>query len=341
MTTPNRFPAPSYPKPSYSAPTYSGVGSLGTGGSTTASSNTSRPSSPPSPSSKSKRTGSADSAERRQENRGNGLPDIVTQDSDNALFDILNMPANIKPDAAFSMEFGKAPAGVDGEGYPVNRFTGTQMTIGAGLDWFRDLAIHDRDKYNSLVYSLYSAGYLSEGEVRFNSFTSTAGQAFAEAAWDVYSINKTSKGGQVTTLFNHLDALAQGMADSGLGPGSGSGSGGAGAEPPKRTDVWTDEATLKANGRQAAQSLLGRSLTDAEEASFLSTFKEREKAYNDEAWNAQLNGGSVTNRPSPDAAAQQFVGSHMEQEKAGQDMGSYMGVLRNMMGLGSGGIGIG
>lgn len=257
-------------------------------------------------------------------------------EGDGSLYDVLGLPPEWANEV-YTEQYGFEDKGqVDGYGYSVNTATGSNSSIAAGIQWLRDLSVQDKEGYNSLVYSLYAAGYLSAADTRYGSFTSGVAEAFANAAHDTYVINQSQSGGSTTTLFNHLDDLAAGYEESGTGP-SGSSSN---ATEPVRVDQWTDRDTLTANLRAAAQNALGRSLTDDETAAFVSAFHGQEQTWNDEQWAAQNGTGtSITDRPSASATAQDYVGNQFEQEKAGQDLGSYMGVLRNLMGLGTGGVG--
>lgn len=223
-----------------------------------------------------------------------------------------------------------------------------EYTIAGGLEWLRDLSVNDKEAYNALVAKLYQAGYLSEGQVRFNVFTSDVAGAFALAAHDTAIVNSKTKGsdgkgkadvGGVTTLFDNLDAIIQGAADSGFGPGGG----GSGDQPPTRVDRFSDPTTVKEAARTAARSALGRSLTDDEEKAFLASFYGQEQAYNNEQFDAstdQFNGADTTVHTAPNAgdAADSYVRDQFGTEKAAQDLGSYVGVMLNMMGLNGGGM---
>lgn len=255
------------------------------------------------------------------------VPSVVTKETDSPLYDILDLPGS--GNEAFTMEIND------------NTKVTAQYTMRAGVEWLRDLSIRNKPMYNYIVSQLYQAQYLAKSDVSINSFTSQVAQAFIEAAYDTYAINEDEQGGAVTTLFDHLDELIAGYQELGIGPDDDLNGDGSGAEPPVRQDSIVDEDTLKDTVRTASRNALGRALNDDEEAAFVSAFRAKEKEFNDSSWNATLgNAGTFVSRPQPTTTADEYVRNQFGQEKAGQDMGSYMGVLRNMMGLGAGGIGI-
>lgn len=221
-----------------------------------------------------------------------------------------------------------------------------QYTVAGGVEWLRGQAVNNTEGYNSIVASLYQAGYLSEADVRFGRFTGKVAQAFAEAAWDTANANMGRDPGEVITIFDHLDGIIAGFEESGFGP-NGPGGGGDGPQAPTRVDQWSDPETLRETIRQSAQAALGRNLTDQEEQAFLSNFHGKEASWNDDRWaaeQAQFNGQSadVVDRPNANAAGDAFIRKDpkLAQEKAGEDMGSYVNVMARMFGLGGEGIGI-
>lgn len=260
------------------------------------------------------------------------------------LYDVLDMPKQYgKGDQRFVM--GADPQGtVTYFGQKMRGPEVMEWTVAGGVEWLRDQAVNNKEGYNSLVAQLYQAGYLSESDVRFNSYTSKVAEAFAEAAYDTVSVNAGRDAGSVISLMDNLDNIIKGFDESGMGPNAKGGRGGA-AQPPVRVDQYTDEATLRENVRSAAQAALGRSLSDEEEAAFFGAFRSKEKGWNDERHTAELNefngtAASVHDRPSAAAESAGYVREGFAQEKAGEDLASYVGVMNRMMGLGGEGIGL-
>lgn len=261
------------------------------------------------------------------------------------LFDGLEMPDEYgHGEMEYLMSIDRTVPQKDGYGYDVHGTEIVDFTIAAGVEWLRDQAVNNREGYNSVVASLYQAGYLSESDARFGQFTGVVAQAFAEAAYDTARANMGRDPGAVITLFDHLDGIIQGFEESGFGPG---GPGGGAAAPPTRLDQFYNPDDLRETLRGAAQNALGRSLTDAEESAFLASFKTKEQTWNDDRFDAEQAGfngeaADVIDRPNASAGADRFVRSNpkLAQEKAGEDMASYVGVLNRMMGLGGEGIGL-
>lgn len=272
----------------------------------------------------------ADRAEHDANTRHN-TSHIITRQGDvygTKIADVLDLPYD--PGLVFTMSIygdkGKGPALV-------------QYSIANGLAWLRNLSVQNRDAYNDMVRRLYLAGYLSEGDVKWNVFSTGVAQAFADAAYDTAITNAGVNGlggadsGQLVTLMDNLDAIISGNQESGMGPGASDA-----AEGPIRQDHVEDEKTLKANIRAAAQRSLGRSLTDEEEAHIAGQFRAIESQWNNKMWGATqavAEGGavSVPDRPTTAYVADDLVRTGFAQEKAGEDLGSYIGVMRSMMGL--------
>jgi hypothetical protein len=189
-----------------------------------------------------------------------------------ALYDALELPPEWRDDV-FTM-------GTYDNGQTVMR-----MTVEKGLLWLRDLAANPatREQYNSWIVKLYDAGYLTESEARFGAYTSAVGQAFVEAAYDTAMTNLNGEEGSLVSLGDNLSAIAEEAAKMGAGSG--------GAAPRVRIDQVLDEATLKDSLRETSRSLLGRSLTDAEEASLVGRFRSVETAWNGQNWAAETSGG--------------------------------------------------
>jgi len=241
---------------------------------------------------------------------------VITQEASKTgqvLYDALDMPKEWADDA-FTM-------GTNDQGQLL------RMTVGAGLEWFRNMSVKNRDDYNAWLVKLYDAGYLSEKDLRFGAYTSTAGQAFVEAAYDTAMMNlDPENGGGVVSLGDNLQHIADGAAAMG-GPGGG-------AKAPVRVDQQLDDETLKQSLRDTSRNLLGRALTDSEEASLVGRFRSVESAWNDQSWNAQQHGGTVNSAPKPDAIGEDAIKEGpLGTERAAQQLGGYAGVLMNMVGL--------
>lgn len=266
------------------------------------------------------------------------------------LFDVLSLPgtAGPGPDGRWNTEDD-----TDGIG-PETVFTwtidptgrqgqATQMTLAGALSWLKNLSMRNRDEYNYIARLLVESGYIGPEQVRYGSYTNEVAAAFLQSVIDVSIINQDDQVGQATTWMNHIDALIEGSYESGNEVGSAGGAGGE-AQPPTRLDRFTDEATLREVARNAARNALGRALTDEEAAAFVSEFRGLEQRWNDEAFEAQMatfNGAPATvhDAPNPGVSADDFIDSHHSTEANAQSFGSYMGVLRRMVGLGGAGIG--
>lgn len=242
----------------------------------------------------------------------------------------------------------------------------TQMTLAGSLSWLRDLATTNARQYNEIVQGLVQAGYLTPADARYGAYTNKVATAFLQSAIDVEQINNDQGGGgAVTTWWNHIDALVQGRKDSGqLNPdgtaASGSGSGGiALPTAPTRTDVYTNPEDVKTAINNAARNVLGRHLTPDEEAQFAAQFHAQEKTFNDQQWGQQwadyqqkLTGAGPANntnpatapdavgRPSVSDSATNYMDTspNLQADREQSLLGSYIGILRNITGLGSGGI---
>lgn len=258
--------------------------------------------------------------------------------TDAGLLGPLSLPKNIHPSDTFTWSVDTSTPG---------RNALTQMTLAGSLSWLRDLAAHNQNQYNEIVAGLVRAGYLTPSQARYGSYTSTVATKFLQSAIDTEQANNDQgAGGAVKTWWNHIDDLSQARIDAGQVNADGSALGGiSGAQGPVRQDQYTDAETVKATINSAAKSVLGRNLTDAEAATFASAFHGQESAWNDQSWAAQQahaagQTSSVTNSPSVSAAAKDYVDTApaLGGERTHELLGSYIGVLRNMVGLGSGGV---
>lgn len=278
-------------------------------------------------------------------------------DAGSVLLSTVGLPGEIKPTDQFAWDItyndptqdlpkGTAPRAY----YPDRHQQLTEMTMAGALSWLRNLAVTSPTQYNEIVYKLVAAQYLTPGKARYGTFTTAVGNAFLQSAADVWAINQDEGVGQLTTWGNLIDSLIQGGIDSGqIDPDTGlpiSGSGGsAGPKPPTRVDKFSDPKVVKANGNSASKSILGRDLNDHEQEELAAIFHSAEQVWNDEQYAAQLaqfNGQSATvhDAPAAGASALNFVKTDKElaPERTEQLLGSYLGVLRQMTGLGSGGI---
>lgn len=276
------------------------------------------------------------------------------------LLGTLSLPDGLTPTSVFAWSID-APVtryansgngrGPDGLNTSVSRQTQTltEMTVAGSMSWLRNLAVQAPEQYNEIVMQLVGAQYLTYDKARFGSYTTAVGDAFLKSVADVWSINQDEGVGQLTTWGDHMKALidaaqAAGQTDAnGLSAG---GSGGGVRQAPTRIDQWTDPDTIKAAGNAASKNVLGRDLNDSEMKQFSSVFHAAEQTWNDQQWAAQqqsfAGGGSaaITDRPSPQADALNYIKTDpgLQGERTEQSIGSYIGVLRQMTGLGSGGI---
>jgi hypothetical protein len=239
--------------------------------------------------------------------------------------------------------------GIDEAGVGYAHHEAVRMTLAGGLAWLRDLSVHNKDEYNTVVGELVQAGYLTVANARLNRYTTEVGNAFVRSAVDVIGTNNdASGGGGVTTWQDSIDQIIAGRKSMGQlnadgSPASGSGS--SGAQAPVEQDTFTDPATVRHFVDQAARSVLGRKLSDSEAATFAAAYHGSESAWNKQKFNsdtAQFNGqaSSYTDHPDTSVAAEQYVNNSqaLAPERTQQLVGSYIGVLRNMFGLGSGGV---
>lgn len=282
-----------------------------------------------------------------QYNTGVGTPGYR---NGQALLGPLNLPKTVNASDQFTWQ-------VDTSG---NNRTLTTMTLAGSLSWLRWQSVHNKKLYNEIIGGLVRAGYVTPSEARYNGYTSAMAGKFLQSAIDVEQTNndagnKANNGGAVTTWWNHIDALAQGREAAGqLDPntglptsGSGGGGGGAPPAPPTRTDTYTNPADVKSALNTAAMSVLGRHLDPKEVASFQSAFHAQEEKANAQSYQQQLDSfnnkatsPALVNAPTASAAAENYVDTNpaLADDRTNSLVGSYLGVLRNMTGLGAGGV---
>lgn len=321
----------------------------------------------PSPSSKGSGSKASSSTSQYQTTTqgGKGSSD---GDAGNTLLSTLSLPNGLNAWSPFTWQVnrqvskgntpGNAIMGPFMPGHNPNVSTLTQMTMAGAMSYLRELAVQGQGNpnsdYNGIVHQLVAAGYLSPTEARYGSFTNKVANAFLQSAADVWSVNSRGGEGQLLTWFDHINSMIQsrqaaGLIDeNGLPVGSG---GSSGPQAPTRTDTFSNPEDVKAAINGAAENILGRRLTDSEASAFQSVFHGMEQKFNDQKWSATLasfnNQSStpnasapVTQAPSPSSAAENYMDDSpaFGQERTTQLLGSYMGVLRGMTGLGSGGV---
>jgi hypothetical protein len=211
----------------------------------------------------------------------------------------------------------------------------SQMTVAQGVQWFLNLAVQHKDQYQHLVDMLHTAKYLTDAQWASarGGYSSDAAQQFALAAMDLAQVN-TTEGGANLGLFDFLDQKAKDSQAT------------AAAAVQPVTRAFQDPATLKYAARQAAQNVLGRNLTPAEEAAFESQFRGKENAYYDnvDATNqaqvgAQAAGtrGPANSVPQPDTTGQadSFVqGDQFANQRNGYSMLEYVKAFQDLLGNG-------
>lgn len=267
----------------------------------------------------------ADSADRQRNPYNQPAP--TTSRAGSILYSGLDLPPEWANEA---FTFGTGETAVaDYYGNPATQTDITRMTVANALAWLRDLSVSNREQYNSWVVKLYDAGYLSESELKFGAYTSVVAQAFAEAAHDTAIVNQSvGTGGSIVTLGDNLSAIAEAATEAGLnGPGGG-------GSTRVRVDQQVDDTTLRQTLKDTSRNILGRALSDAEEAALVGTFRAVEAQWNQQSWDASLNGGTTTTPPDIADVAEAGINDTLGTERAAQMMGGYVGVLRNITGLG-------
>lgn len=281
----------------------------------------------------------------------------------NGLLSTLKIPQGLNAWSEFTYEVTKPlPRGdnPDGDyqgpftpGHNPNTANLTHMTMAGSMAYLRDLALHHNSEaegwqYDAKVHELVAAGYLTPDKARYGTFTNDVANAFLRSAADVWSINNTDDDGQLVTWEDHIKALTDARIRSGqIDPKTGlplSGAGGNGPKGPQRTDRYSNPETVRKDADAAAKDILGRKLNDKEFSAFFSAFHGKEKTYNDQMWAQQSSDAtttpSVTEAPTATADAEHYVDTNpgMSAERTESQLGSYLGVLRSMTGLGSGGV---
>lgn len=296
----------------------------------------------------------------------------------NGLLSALKLPQGLFSDSQFTWRVssagtnpytgGKSTGTMAGPFLPgqnPNVSTRTTMTVAGAMSWLRHLAVNNSSndgQYDAIVHQLVAAGYITPDQARYGSYTTQVGNAFLRSVADVWGINNGLSGdqGQLVTWGDHISSMIQARIKSGQIdpktelPISSGGNGPATPTAPTRTDSYTNPEDVKKAINDAAVNLLGRHLTDDEVAQFQSVFHGMEKSANDQAW-AQTMAGydqnvsnsttpntapDLTNPPSPTSAATNYMDSSPQfaQDRENSLLGSYIGVLRSMVGMGGGGV---
>lgn len=221
---------------------------------------------------------------------------------------------------------------VGAQGGPVPK---NQMTVAQGVQWFLNLSVQHPDQYQHLIDMMHGANYLSDGQAAQakGGYSSDAAGQFALATMDLAQINTTA-GGAGLGLFDFLDGKAKAAKSQTES-----------VVQPVRRD-FQDPATLAYSARQAAQNVLGRNLTPAEEAAFEASFHGKENTYYDgiDAANKAQAGAAAMNTSAPGAKgtqpdttgeADQFVnGDQFTTQRQGYSMLEYLKAFQTMLGSG-------
>lgn len=177
----------------------------------------------------------------------------------------------------------------------------------------------------ALQRRLVSAGILDSKKVRFGDYDDDTYSAFV-------AINeRTARFNAVGKKFTPNDVL--GMIERNAPPIE--------AERAEirqgRVSRRSNPLELEGQVQQTAQQRLGRKLRKNEVQKFLTLYQGLEGQENARAMQAadQVEAGvdvTMTDAPSPGAAADQFLESRFAQEAAGQDAYGYLGALRSLIG---------
>lgn len=218
----------------------------------------------------------------------------------------------------------------------------TNMTMAGALGWLKEMSVTNKDQYNEVIGTLVQAGYITPTQARYNTWSTDMGAAFLRSAVDVMQTNAGQDGGQLTTWWNYMDQTIQGRLQSGqLNPDGTTGAGSAGAAALQRVDKFTPIENVQNAIQNASENALGRRLTDAEVQAFASAYHGLEQTWNDQAWAAKQKDPneaylvSTTTHPDVAAQADNFMQTDPQftQERDTQRVGSYIGILRDMMGV--------
>lgn len=194
------------------------------------------------------------------------------------------------------------------------------MSLAGGVTWFRNLANADPQAYNEMIDSLVAADYLTEEEARRGAYTINAGRAFAYAAADA---SENAAGGSKDDLRTFLQRMAADVEANGGGQG----------DYTPATRSYIDPEALNSTARQAAEDLLGRTLSEEELARFQGKFRGLENSYYDQVDAAAQNGGARVADPNAGGQAEAFVRSpEFDADRTKQLTGGYMDALNQLLG---------
>lgn len=203
------------------------------------------------------------------------------------------------------------------------------MTIDRATSWLAALSTKDNAAYQAMIEKLYNAGYLSEADkvAAAGHWSSAVGTAFAYAARDTAVINNT-KGGEGTTLDQFLASKqgARASAEEASKPKY---------EPVQRN--YTDPEDIRAASKSAAEAVLGRQLTDEEEAKLTGHFRALEDGAYDQIDAAAGAGGARVTMPGSGQIDAFVEGPEHEQEAAAYRAAEYGQALKRLFGVATGG----
>lgn len=175
------------------------------------------------------------------------------------------------------------------------RAQSTQTAVTQSVDEyaraFAQMSVTNPKAFAQQQLEMYQAGFYGTGPPRFGVFT-TDDLGALKGAFSSYSAVVNPKSPTPLTFADYMDHAARQVMANG-GPGGGGGGGGVSRAPLQLTDPTALNQTLQS----AAQSALGRNLSDAELKTFVNHFHGLER----NAYNTAGAGGTYT---SPDVTGQ-------------------------------------
>jgi hypothetical protein len=160
------------------------------------------------------------------------------------------------------------PAGAENsESANVTSNGASKMTIAQGLDMFVNLSHSNPAAYGELVNMLKHAGYFgsSTGDMTGGPYSENAGLGYVKALKDLSVYQQTT--GDPMSFADFLNSKKAALQQQ------------AAAQTQKVFRDYTDQGSIMATARQAAQAAIGRNLTPAELQAFESNFRGQENAY--------------------------------------------------------------
>jgi hypothetical protein len=205
-----------------------------------------------------------------------------------------------------------------------------QLTIQNGLTWLANLSVKDPQAYAHMVDQLHDAGYLDDSHyaVSGGPYSSAVGDAFTQAALETAVLNSGgTEEGALTTLQDVLNKRA--TANKALQEK---------ARAQAYTPIarhYTDPTQIVAEAQSAAQTALGRKLTDAEAQKIADHFHSLESSAYDSADAQGRQGGSYSiTLPSDTGQVMAALNSpQYAQEQANYAVAQYGSGLRRLFGL--------